>query len=53
MTMTRIRPLRALSSAFSDIGTAVNAAREYRNAGVAAASGKTRTGNPLTAAIPL
>ena len=50
--MSRLHPLRALRDTFGDISTAVNAAREYRNAG-AAGSGKARNSNPLTAAIPL
>jgi len=50
--MTRLHPFRTLRDALNDVSTAINAAREYRNAS-ATHLGDARTGNPLTAGIPL
>lgn len=50
--MTGIHPLRALRQTWNDVGTAVSAAREFRQAG-AARSDTVVAANPQTAAIPL
>lgn len=50
--MTRLHPFRTLRETFNDVSTAINAAREYRNAS-AARLGDACPGNPLTAGIPL
>lgn len=50
--MTRQHPLRRLRETFCALQTAVNAAREYRNAG-AMRGDIGRTGNPPGAGIPL
>ncbi|MFN7026175.1 MAG: hypothetical protein ACK4QP_17030 [Pseudorhizobium sp.] len=50
--MNSIHPLRALRQTWIDVGTAVNAAREYRQDG-AARSATLASANPQTAAIAL
>jgi hypothetical protein len=50
--MTGIHPLRALRQTWTDVGTAVSAAREFRQAG-AARIDTVVVANPQTAAIPL
>ncbi len=49
--MTRMNPLRAVRQTWIDIGTAVSAAREYRQDG--ANCSVTPAANPQTAAIVL
>ncbi len=50
--MTNIHRLRTLRQTWIDVGTAVNAAREYRHEG-ASRGGKLASTNPQTAAIAL
>lgn len=50
--MTSLHPLRALQDTWNDFGAAINAAREFRQAGTAR-SKTTTPADPQTAAIPL